>query len=138
MNLKKVRKIIATGALVLLLCAAGGLGLIRWSIQSSLDKWCSIAQASHPHPGDDVSSLMAYVQSDAHSWIERNHAVWALGQARDTRALPVLESHYTGEACDHDHRLCQHELYKAIKLCQGRTPNPLRIKTPTLASVGQE
>lgn len=130
-HLKRIQKTIAVGVLVLLFCAAAALGVLRLSIQSGLDKWCAVAQQSHPHPGDDVAALMAYVQSESHSLRDRNYAVWALGQARDVRALPLLERYYTGQPCDHSRSLCQGELAKAIKLCQDPTPNPLFIRTPT-------
>jgi hypothetical protein len=131
MHLKRIQKTIAVGVLVLLFCAAAALGGLWLSIQSGLDKWCTVAQQSHPHPGDDVAALMAYVQSESHSLRDRNYAVWALGQARDARALPLLERYYTGQPCDHSRYLCQGELAKAIKLCQDPTPNPLFIRTPT-------
>ena len=131
MHFKRIQKAIVVGALVLLLCATGALGALWWSIQGGLDEWCAVAQRSHPHPGDDVAALMAYVQSESHSLRDRNYAVWALGQARDARALPVLERYQTGQPCDHDRCLCQGEIAKAIKLCQDPTPNPLCISTPS-------
>lgn len=76
-------------------------------------------------PGDRVEALMALVDSDRHPLAERNHAVWAVGQLRDTRALPVLQKYYTGKPCDHARYLCQLELKKAIALCQGRTFDPI-------------
>jgi len=129
MNARKLRKVLAIGLLVCLAMCTIGWGWIRWQIQSGLDELCATAQASHPHPGDDVAALIDYVQSESHSLRDRNFAVWALGQARDPRALPVLEAHYTGEKCEHDRYLCQGELAKAIKLCKGGTPNLLRIRT---------
>jgi len=122
-----------TAIRVLLACVAlcvGALGLLRLDMQSDLNRWCRTAQASHPHPGDHVAALLDYVQSDAHSLRERNHVVWALGQARDPRALPVLESYVAGAPCDHACCLCQRELSKAVALCKSETPNLLGIKTP--------
>jgi hypothetical protein len=123
------RKIGIAVAACIILCI-GGLAVLRWQIQSGLDRWCTVAQAAHPHPGDDVVSLLDYVQSDSHTFQDRNYAVWALGQARDSRALPVLEAHFTGEQCHHETNLCQHELEKAIKLCKVETPNLLCIQIP--------
>ncbi|MBP7051353.1 MAG: hypothetical protein KBE65_10095 [Phycisphaerae bacterium] len=123
-------KRIAVILLVGLLLCASALGVLRHQIQSGLDRWCTTAQAAHPHPSDDVAALLAYVQSEAHSLRERNYAVWALGQARDPRALPVLENHLTGKPCDHARDLCQGELGKAIALCKDPTPNLLGIRTP--------
>ncbi len=123
------RRIILIVSVCLALCVVS-VGVLRQQIQSGLDRCCRTAQAAHPHPGDDVAALLDYVQSDAHSLRERNEAVWALGQARDPRALPILKSHFTGEPCDHAKCLCQGELSKAISLCEGKTPNLLGIRTP--------
>jgi hypothetical protein len=123
------RKVIGVLSISLILCAVA-LGVLRQRIQSDLDRWCMTAQAAHPHPGDDVAALIDYVRSDTHALRQRNNAVWALGQARDRRALPVLEGYLTGESCDHARDLCQHELGKAVALCKGETPNLLHIRTP--------
>ena len=116
--------------LVSLVLCTGALGVLRQQIQSDVDRWCMTAQAAHPHPNDNVAALLDYVQSDAHSLRQRNQVVWALGQARDGRALPVLESYLTGASCDHARDLCQYELGKAVALCKGETPNLLHIQTP--------
>ncbi len=79
------------------------------------------AEALQERSGDRVLALMTYVGSNKHSLRERNHAVWALGQLGDRRALEVLEKYYTGGPCDHKHALCQKELQKAIDLCKGGT-----------------
>ncbi|MBC8218054.1 MAG: hypothetical protein H8E73_06275 [Planctomycetes bacterium] len=46
-------------------------------------------------------------------------AVWALGYLSDKRALPVLKKYHTGPPCEHDKYLCQREVARAIKLCEG-------------------
>lgn len=130
MNTRRVRKAVLAGLAVFFVGVPCTLGWLRWDIQSGLDRFCKVAQAEHPHPGDDVAAMLAYVQSQSHSLKDRNHMVWALGQARDPRALPVFEEYYTGEACDHEQHLCQGELEKAIKLCRGEAPNLLHIRTP--------
>ncbi len=90
---------------------------VCWSIRSSVKAIC--AEATQEYAGDRVEALIAYVNSESHSLRDRNHAVWALGQIGDRRALPVLEGFYTGGPCNHDKYLCQRELQKAIKLCKG-------------------
>ncbi|MHC4116465.1 MAG: hypothetical protein ACYSWO_03050 [Planctomycetota bacterium] len=90
---------------------------ICFSIRSSVKEIS--AQAVRRYPGDRTEALIKYVESESHSLRQRNRSVWALGQIGDKRALPVLEKFYTGQACDHDSRLCEGELYKAIKLCKG-------------------
>ena len=131
MNFKKVCKKVVIVLLVCLICCVCLLGLVRWKIQSSLDQLCAIAQTAHPHPGDAVMALLDYVQSDSHTLRERNLAVWALGQARDSRALPIIEKYFSGEKCDHDNNLCQSELKKSIILCKPEPPNLLCVKTPS-------
>ncbi len=101
--------------------AAAGLALIAvallaitWSIRSGVTNASDVAMREYP--GDRVAALIAYAESDSHSWADRNRAVWALGQLRDARALPMLERNYVGEPCNHAQMLCQHELKKAINL----------------------
>lgn len=50
---------------------------------------------------------------------ERDMAVWATGELKDRRALPVLKAHFTGRGCDHNRDLCQYELRKAIMKIDG-------------------
>lgn len=131
MNLKRLYRNGVTG---LLICLIGGvciLGFLRWDIQSDLVKRCTVAQAAHPHSGDHVAALLDYVQSDLHTLEKRNRAVWALGQTRDSRALPILEKYLSGEDCDHAATLCQSEIKKAIALCCPDSLNLLCIKTPS-------
>ncbi len=78
-----------------------------------------IASAQKNHPTDPASALLAVVNSENQPLVERNRAVWALGQLGDSRAITTLQSLCTGKECNHDHEVCQHELEKALKLCQG-------------------
>jgi len=92
-------------------------GLACWNIGVGVK---SISEEAHEmYSGNVVSALLEYVDSEEHSLLKRNRAVWALGQLGDPMALPVLNKHYTGSPCDHKRFLCQHELNKAIKLCKG-------------------
>ncbi len=102
----------------------------------SLDVWIQLAArdngtaAMRQFPGDGIDALMALVQSEQHTLKDRNRAVWALGQLRDRRALPVLLTYYTGGPCDHNRYLCQRELKKAIALCRHDNFDPWRYITP--------
>jgi hypothetical protein len=69
--------------------------------------------------GDRVSGLTRLVECEGCSLHERDMAVWALGESRDARALPVLKARYTGARCDHAAGLCQYELGKAIMKIEG-------------------
>lgn len=100
--------------LVVALLMAAGFAAVRWSIHSGVRE--ATEKAVLEYPGDGVLALAAVVDSESHARRDRNRAVWALGQLRDPRALPVLERHRTGGDCDHSRGLCQYELTKAIDL----------------------
>lgn len=74
------------------------------------------------HAGDRVQALCALVDCQTCSLAERNRAVWALGQLRDPRALPILMKYYTRQECDHASDVCQHELKKAVEAIQRTYP----------------
>lgn len=105
-----------------------GIVTLAWWIQISAREMGTAAMKEFP--GDRVEALVATVQSERHTLTERNHAVWALGQMRDPRALPVLKHYYTGKPCDHARYLCQYELKKAIDLLEKRGFDLVRWTTP--------
>ncbi len=107
-----ILKITFVGLIILTI----GTGGIRWSIRKGIEEAGTTAQATYPHPGDNVAALIDYVQSDKHTLHDRNLAVWALGQCRDKRALPVLKTLYKGRECEHSTVLCQYEIGKAVEL----------------------
>jgi hypothetical protein len=112
-----IKKILIYGALSCFAFLFVAYLMACWSIRASVKKFS--VEATQQYPGDRVEALMTYVNSENHSFRQRNHAVWALGQIGDERALPTLEKWYTGQPCDHDNCLCQRELGRAIKLCKG-------------------
>ncbi len=116
-RLAKVKKVVVYGALACFAFLFIAFVMICFSIRSGVKEIS--AEATQLYPGDRVEALITYVNSEDHSLRKRNLAVWALGQIGDKRALPVLTESYTGGPCDHDSRLCQRELQKAIKLCKG-------------------
>jgi hypothetical protein len=91
-----------------------------WFIQVGAHDYARVAQQQYP--GGEFEALVQAVQDEHRSLRDRNHAVWALGQFREARALPTLRRYYTGQKCQHDKFLCQYELKKAIDLCEGKTP----------------
>jgi len=82
---------------------------IGWGVRRS----SQIAQRQFP--GDRVQALVAMVECESCDMRDRNHAVWALGQLDDSRALPVLEKHHTGKPCDHLRDVCQETLRTALR-----------------------
>jgi len=124
----QTKRILKIGVIVLVVCVClAGIALVAilWHIHQSVHEYCTNAQQAHPHPGEDVSALIEFMNSDTHPLRERNLAIWTLGRLRDPRALSVLEAVYTGAPCNHDKNLCQYELEKAITLCGG-APEPPR------------
>jgi PBS lyase HEAT-like repeat-containing protein len=106
---------------VVILLYAGSVDLVWW-IQSGAHEFAT--RTRQEFPGDEVQALIGLAQSDRHSLTERNHAVWALGQIGDPRALPVLQRLHTGGPCNHSLFLCQKELRKAVDRCSGRNWTP--------------
>jgi len=89
--------------------------LIGWGVRSDSSR--AVAKFS----GDRIEALIATVNCQTCSLHDRNRSVWALGQLRDKRALPVLHKYYTGKRCDHKTQICQNELRKAIKWTEGNS-----------------
>ena len=112
-----VKRLVGYGILICFSLLFVGFLCICFSIRSSVKEIS--AKAVRQFPGDRIEALVAYVESEDYSLRQRNLAVWALGQIGDERALPVLEKFHTGGPCDHDSRLCQGELQKAIAGCKG-------------------
>lgn len=78
--------------------------------------------AIREYNSDCVNSLIAVLNDEKKSFRTRNSAIWVLGQLGDRRALPVLQSYYTGTFPSReplDQTISQYELKKAIKLAEG-------------------
>jgi hypothetical protein len=71
--------------------------------------------------GDRVEALIALVDCQTCNLHDRTTAVWALGQLKDKRALPILYKYRTGKPCDHLHQICQYEISKAIRWTEGNS-----------------
>lgn len=124
MKMSKVRRVFTSPAFIF-----GLTGLVlfvfltfvvgsSW-IHSSLQEKCRTTQRRYS--GDCVVALLAEVQDEEATFHDRNDAIWALGQIGDERALPLLESMYTGDEqrTKYDQSLSQYGLGKAIRLLQG-------------------
>ena len=71
--------------------------------------------------GDRVEALIALVDCQTCDLHGRTTAVWALGQLKDKRALPILYKYRTGKPCDHLNQICQYEISKAIRWTEGNS-----------------
>jgi hypothetical protein len=101
------------GALTLAVAFLSLEGFIR------LDARHTGTRAATRFGGDRIQGLSALIDCASCSLHDRDMAVWALGELRNSRALPVLKAHYTGQRCNHTIDLCQYELGKAIKKIEG-------------------
>ena len=111
------RKLLWIGAGLLALSVLLLAGIVV-SIRSGLQHYSDDAVGRFP--GDRVQALIKVVDCDACPLQDRNHAVWALGQMAEPRAISVLKKHFDGRPCTHSTRLCQHELRKAIRKIDSR------------------
>lgn len=78
--------------------------------------------AKSEYSKDCVESLINLLRDENKGFRIRNHAIWALGQLGDIRALSVLQSFYTGNIPDREplnQTISQYELKKAINLTSG-------------------
>lgn len=72
--------------------------------------------------GDCIEALITQLDDENQGFRSRNHAIWALGQFGDSRALPVLQKYYIGDIPEReplDRTISQYELKKAINLASG-------------------
>ncbi len=117
--LKRVSKIaswiLASVVGILIVAYLGVSIMIGWGI----NKESRSAMACFA--GDRIEALMALVDCQDCRLEDRNHAVWALGQLRDKRALPVLYRYRTGKPCNHSRQICQYEISKAIRWTEGNS-----------------
>ena len=77
-------------------------------------------QAKEEYNQDCMNSLVLLIKSDAHSQKVKTHAVWALGQLADKRAIPHLQEFQIDNGCKEDpkkSKLC-YEILKALKWCE--------------------
>ncbi len=83
---------------------------------------CAQAQADYGDKLDCVTALSQTLDDPNRGFRTRNHAIWALGQFGDARALPVLQKYYTGIIPEREplaEAISQYELAKAITLANG-------------------
>ncbi|KKR10992.1 MAG: hypothetical protein UT39_C0012G0014 [Candidatus Woesebacteria bacterium GW2011_GWA1_39_21] len=89
-------------------------------IGSDVRRYCKSAIRIY---GDGcVFALSEMLDDKSMPFRDRNHAIWALGQLADPKALPYLTKYYTGvipEKESLDGALSQREISKAIRLAQG-------------------
>lgn len=122
MRAKRARTMVGVGLIVVFAVLLVGYVTLVWARHSAIESVCTNVQAVYV--GDRVEALVEYLLSDEPTLEEKNRVVWVLGELRDERALPALESLLASRECDHTRFVCQREVVKAIHKINGDTPNP--------------
>ncbi len=120
--MQKTRKVTKIAALVLGVLV--GLSVLALAALELMIGWGVVSQsrnAAARFPGDRVQALIALGDCENCNMDDRNLAVWALGQLRDKRALPVLYKYRTGRPCNHLRNIRQYEISKAIRWTEGNS-----------------
>lgn len=117
--LKRVSKIVSW-----ILAIVVGILLVAYLVVSLMIGWGinkESQSAMARFSGDRIEALMTLVDCQDCKLEDRNHAVWALGQLKDRRALPVLYKYRTGKPCIHSTTICQYVLEDAIRWAEGNS-----------------
>ena len=93
-----LRKTVVAGLVAVFLLGALGLVLSVHRIGAAVRATCR--EAAGEFGGDCMGALAAYAESEQHTFEERNHAIWALGEIGDRRAVLTLERLLRGELID--------------------------------------
>ena len=129
MNSKTIKQslfyVAAVGVSIVLLFFFIGCSWIGYEVKSQ----CQDAEREYggdlPAGRQDcVVSLIALLKDERKGFRAQNDAIWALGELGDRRALPVLQSFYTGNIPSREplnKMISQYELKKAIALASGGT-----------------
>lgn len=112
-------------ALIVVLLSGSYIGLHIW-IKSDIVKYCK--SAMNQYKGDEVEALISVLQSDTQSLTDKNHAIWTLEYIGDLRALPILKSLQTGQACNHRYYVCQRELNRAIAHVENKATSGMNFR----------
>ena len=100
---------------ILFIAYLGANILIGWGINNES------RSAMARFGGDRIEALISVVDCQDCRLQDRDHAVWALGQLKDKRALTVLHKYRTGKPCNHSRQICQYEISKAIRWTEGKS-----------------
>jgi hypothetical protein len=112
----KYFKLLLISGLLISISVVGGTLV---SMYKSVSNTCTNAKAEYN--SDCVEAMIAILDSKNETFVDRNHAIWVLGQLADDRALPKLKEYYKGvpdEVEPLNKTLSQYELQKAIKWCE--------------------
>lgn len=116
--LNKIFFLMAVGLSIGILFFVIGVAWIGYEAKNQCER------AKLAYEGDCVEALISLLNDTNRSFRERNDAIWTLGQLGDSRALPVLETYYTGNILDREplnETISQYELRKAVNLTSGGT-----------------
>jgi len=87
---------------VVLVLFVGGILVffgLKWIINAEVNRLAN--HAVEHFQKDRIESLIALVWSGEFDIGQKDNVIWTLGILEDKRALPLLDSFYIGEPCDH-------------------------------------
>lgn len=126
--MKKKKKIIFITLFSIVMILTIAFITLHFWIECTVKENISIAKQHYG--GSDEEALISYLKDEKNTAGNRSHiAIWTLGQIHSKEALPILYSYYQddpeGNSCygKHHSKLCQYELYKAIKTIEAAHPN---------------
>lgn len=106
-----------------------GIGYLTLYLWIKKDVKANVEIAQSKYGGAPEDALINFLQDESNSCYDRTHlATWTLGQIRSEKAYDILKRYYKndpkGDTCygNHEHMLCQYELYKAIQAIERRKP----------------
>ena len=114
--MKRILIIIGIGFLLILIGSFWALHIWIGHVVSG-----KIQIAKQQYSGTAEDALISFLLDENNSTNDRTHtAIWAIGQIRSKKALPILNELYKndpeGKTCyiRHDSVLCQYEIHKAL------------------------
>lgn len=122
MRIGRFQRLSGMALMTLVVALVAGYAYLSWMRSNTIREVTALAAGYDG--GDQVEALVAYLASDVPSLEEKNRAIWVLGELRDERALETLTELQVSDECDHDLRVCQREVRKAIRKVNGEIPNP--------------
>lgn len=114
------KKLTISALTIVTLVAITFFGVKVW-IRADVNKIAD--SAIEKYPGDRIEAMICLLKDENQDLRTKNHAIWALGQLRDKRALTTLKSLQTDSECHHQEFVCQREIEKAIANTERRGIN---------------
>ncbi|HEX38366.1 MAG TPA: hypothetical protein ENG70_05910 [Candidatus Cloacimonetes bacterium] len=118
MDKRKLKKIIIILSIIVVFFIIFSIVVSYHAIYTGVKRIC--VEAKQEYGQDCVNSLARFIKSDEHTIKKKTHAIWALGQLADARAITYLKEFQKKFDCEDDSKkskIC-YEILKALKWCE--------------------